>query len=81
MDAPYTPDRPNSGCTQRKHKFVDSATRRVRAINEGKRSAQLELHEPAAGVWVAVGSESQPSRAFVRGPSRTTARGRRLAAR
>lgn len=61
MDAPYTPDRPNSGGTQRKHKFVDSATCRVRAINEGKRSVQLELHDPAAGVWVAVGNVAIPA--------------------
>lgn len=61
MDAPYTPDRPNSGGAQRKYKFVDSATCRVCGINEGKRSVQLELRDPVTGTWVGVGNVTIPA--------------------
>ncbi|WP_395792501.1 WGR domain-containing protein [Aquimonas sp.] len=65
MDAPYTPDRPNSGGAQRKYKFVESATCRVRAVNVGKRSVQLELHDPSTGAWTYVGNVSIPANRVV----------------
>lgn len=60
MEAPYTPERPASGGTQRKFKFIDSASCRVRALNAGKRSVQLDVYAPITSGWIAVGSVTIP---------------------
>lgn len=57
--APYTEGRPNSGGTQLKDKFVESATCRCMGVNDGKRSVGMELLD-SAGNWVAVGNVTIP---------------------
>ena len=57
--APYTEGRPNSGGTQLKDKFVESATCRCMGVNDGKRSVGIELLD-SAGNWVAVGNVTIP---------------------
>ena len=49
MDAPFTPGRPNSGGTQLKHKFVETASFIVTGHN-AKRSVTLGLHDGAKPV-------------------------------
>jgi len=48
FDAPYTPGRPNSGGSQLKYKFVDSAQVIVQRHNE-KRSVQMAVVEEGGG--------------------------------
>jgi hypothetical protein len=52
--APYTPDRPASGGPQFKFKLVETATVRVRAIWNGKRSVEMKAID-ASGAWVSDG--------------------------
>ena len=59
LDAPYTAGRPASGGTALKFKFTASATFRVREVNTGKRSVQMEMLD-GAGQWIGVGSVTIP---------------------
>jgi len=58
--APYTAGRPNSGGTQRKYKFVQSASCLVMNVTGGRRSVGLALYD-GAGVLVEAGRVSIPA--------------------
>lgn len=58
LSAPYTPGRPASGGAAMKHKFVASATFRVKAISKGKRSVEMEMLDGQD--WVGVGAVQIP---------------------
>ena len=58
LDAPYTPGRPNSGGTQRKHKFYATCSAVVSKVND-KRSVELILLNRKR--WIPVGNVSIPA--------------------
>ena len=62
LDAPHTPGRPASGGSQRKFKFVETATVKVLGMNDGVRSARMGLYD-ADGNLVEVGSVTIPPNA------------------
>ena len=64
LDAPYTPDRPNTGGDALKFKFVADATVRVRGQNGTKRSVEMELMADD-GSWVGVGNVTIPANAAI----------------
>lgn len=59
-DAPYSEGRPASGGTGLKFKFVESATVRVAAHTQGKRSVTVEVQNEA-GAWINVGNCTIPA--------------------
>jgi bifunctional non-homologous end joining protein LigD len=58
LDAPYTPGRPNSGGTQRKHKFYATCSAVVSKVND-KRSVELQLLNGKR--WIPVGNVTIPA--------------------
>jgi len=58
LDAPYTPGRPNSGGTQRKHKFYATCSAVVSKVND-KRSVELILLNGKR--WIPVGNVTIPA--------------------
>ena len=58
LDAPYTPSRPNSGGTQRKHKFYATCSAVVSKVND-KRSVELILLNWKR--WIPVGNATIPA--------------------
>jgi bifunctional non-homologous end joining protein LigD len=58
LDAPYTPGRPNSGGTQRKHKFYATCSAVVSKVND-KRSVELRLLKGKG--WIPVGNVTIPA--------------------
>jgi bifunctional non-homologous end joining protein LigD len=58
LDAPYAPGRPNSGGTQRKHKFYATCSAVVSKIND-KRSVELRLLNGDG--WIPVGNVTIPA--------------------
>jgi len=59
LSSRYVAGRPPTGGAALKHKFLASATVRVRGANPGKRSVVVELMD-ATGTWVDVGSVTIP---------------------
>jgi bifunctional non-homologous end joining protein LigD len=66
-DAPYVHGRPNSGGTQLKYKFIDSATLQEAAVNGAKRSVSLQGFD-AAGAAVALGQVTIPPNVGIPAP-------------
>jgi bifunctional non-homologous end joining protein LigD len=62
LDAPYTAGRPSSGGNMLKFKFTTTATVKVMAHNEGKRSVAIAILE-ATGIWRPVGNVTIPPNA------------------
>lgn len=60
MHAPYSIGRPSSGGDQLKFKFYDELTIEVSAINEGKRSVQMQMVDGETGSKVDVGNLTIP---------------------
>ena len=58
LDAPYTPGRPNTGGTQRKHKFYATCSAVVSKVND-KRSVELQLLNGKR--WISVGNVTIPA--------------------
>src|ERR1035441_5813507 len=58
LNAPYTPGRPNSGGTQRKHKFYATCSAVVSKVND-KRSVELQLLHRKS--WILVGNVTIPA--------------------